>query len=227
MYLGKINTGVWLITFKGENNQKFFWCGYCSNEIESKITNNFRALQSFCGLAPFGGRKLSTHKIKKELSSFLNSNGKYSCVDKLLIIDCDLIEHSELNKIKINLAKRLIDLGYRTTEITEQETTKHKNLIDLDVLNFIDLYKGEIFTPTDNYKSSYNWQKVDLNKELSNESIEIDNTKINSNIEKNIFNEKELLELLKIESILQDKTIEQLFDSIISDKARKIYSLKI
>lgn len=223
MELGRINSGIWVLTFEGKEDEKFFWIGYNSNCLESAISNKFRMLQRYGGY-PSKYNNVSTYSIPELLKEFLNKNNGYNSTKSLFVLDCDFIETSELSKIKISFAKRLMDLGYKTTESIKQEVIKNENSIDNNVLENLEIYKGEIFTPTENYKSSYYWQKVNLKEEFK---IKINNIKINSNTEENTIDKKELLELLKIESILQDKTIEQLFDSIISDKARKIYNLKL
>lgn len=222
MELGRINKGIWIITFEGKKDQKFFWIGYNSNCLESIISNKFRMLQRYGGY-PSKENNISTYCIPGILKEFLNKNNGYDSVKDLFVIDCDDIEKSKIDQIKLTITKFLIDNGYDTTEETKRNLNNNKEILDINVLLDINLYKECVFDKYQSYKN-YQWNKAYLNDIIGKQDL---SNNENDEEDFDFLNNKEILELLKIESILQERNIEFLLEDIISEKARKIYKLKL
>ena len=219
MELGKIDKGIWVLTFEGKENNNFFWIGYNSTCLESTISNKFRMLQRYGGY-PSKENNVSTYGIPEVLKEFLNKNNGYDSLKGLFVVDCDNIK-KDRTQIKLSLAKYLIDNNYNTTDETKREIDKNKNILDINALLDIDLYKESVFDKYQSYKL-YRWDKTAINSIVGKEDLIVDDEEVID-----LYKNKEIIELLKIEAILQERTINDLFEDIISEKARKIHKLKL
>ena len=229
MELGRINSGIWVLTFEGKENEKFFWIGYNSNCLESAISNKFRMLQRYGGY-PSKYNNVSTYSIPELLKEFLNKNNGYDSMKSLFVIDCDNLEKDKIKQVKLTISKLLINNNYNTTDETKRDINKNKDILNINSLSDIKIYTERIFDKDQSYKAIFHWDEISINSIVDKEVLIIKDKEdlISKNEESlDFFNNEEIIKLLKIESILQERSINNLIEDIISEKAKQIYSLKL
>lgn len=229
MELGRIEKGIWILTFEGKEDDKFFWIGYNSNCLESAISNKFRMLQRYGGY-PSKYNNVSTYSIPKLLKEFLNKNNGYDSMKSLFVIDCDSLEKDKIEQVKLTISKLLINNNYNTTDETKRNINKNKDILNINVLSDIKAYTEKIFDKAQSYKAIFYWNEISINSIVDKEVLIIENKDdLISKDEESLdfFNNEEIIKLLKIESILQEKSINDLLEDIISEKAKKLYKLKL
>lgn len=234
-------SGVWFILFK-QDKEKKFWIGASNSNLEHVVTSKMSQMNAQC----YSG--YGSYYLPAEVRDILKKDG-YKAIEGIYCVP--IVESSDLKEynrgtdtLKYFVSKLLVSNGYSPCTTQHREWLKKKD-------NWFFMYASFIYeVKKDNYiaystgskyydmASIINWQGTNLLKEflIAENSLTIEEAGMVENKQLEIVKlepvkantaslkiNDELKELLKIEAILQDITVEELIRrTCVSDKAVKI-----